>query len=156
MFICLLVYLCVCWQCAAGCALPDHGVWPPPPRPPVVSSYSSFPSSGASGSELNREEEEEGQKSKHAWRINDSDHPNIFMLDLICIYCCWNLFAWPQFLPNSCIFTSRTLRYCKLGVFVILLWFEWNINLNKYWYAPSWLCLNQRTSLLILEIQYTV
>lgn len=49
----LFLYLYVCWQCAAECALPDRGVWPPPPRPPVVSSYSSSLSSGAFGSELN-------------------------------------------------------------------------------------------------------
>lgn len=48
----LVLYLYVCWQCAAECALPDRGVWPPPPRPPVVSSYSSSLSSGAFGSEL--------------------------------------------------------------------------------------------------------
>lgn len=48
----LFLYLYVCWQCAAECALPGHGVWPPPPRPPVVSSYSFSLSSGAFGSEL--------------------------------------------------------------------------------------------------------
>lgn len=56
------------WQYAAVCALPDHGVSPPPPGPPVISSYSSFPSSGAFESELSGEEEE-GQMTKDVRKV---------------------------------------------------------------------------------------
>lgn len=87
----------MCWQCAAGCALPDHGVWPPPPRPPVVSSYSSSLSSGASGSELNTEQgkKEKGKEKGSRNRFKSNDLyicANIFILHLIWIYCCQNLF----------------------------------------------------------------
>lgn len=115
----LCVYLHVCWRCAVGCALPDHGVWPPPLRPPVVSSYSSSLSSGASGWELNweqgKKEKGKGEKKSEHVQIKWS---NIFKLHLILIYCQnWFIyFYWLFFvhgLPvswNSWIFMSGNLR----------------------------------------------